>query len=109
MPTVARTALALAALLAALPAAATERSEIPDRYKWKLAELYPSDAAWWTAREALAKRIPALSRHRGHLGDSAAALAGALDDAFGAQEAMQRLSVYATSRADEDTRVAAPL
>lgn len=101
--------VALAAALAALagPAAARERADVPEKYRWKLADLYPSDDAWRAARDDLAKRIPAIAAQRGKLGDSAEALWRALDASFGAAHALQRLGVYASARADEDTRVAA--
>ena len=70
----ARFATALALTLATGPAAARERSEIPDTYKWNLADLYPSVEAWQAAREDLGRRVTAFGRHRGHLGDSAEAL-----------------------------------
>ena len=37
---------------------AGERKDVPDKYKWNLADLYPSEAAWTTAKDALAKRVP---------------------------------------------------
>ncbi len=101
------TALALAAALAA-PAAAKERSEIPDAYKWNLDELYPSEAGWEQARASIAARLPALAQHRGHLGDSAAALFATLDLKSGLELDLTRLYVYAQSRSDEDTRAARP-
>jgi oligoendopeptidase F len=101
------TAAAAALALAAVPAAARERAEIPERYRWDLADLFPSDAAWKAARDELAKRIPTLAAHRGKLGESAEALWRALDAAYGARLALERLFVYANARADEDTRVAA--
>jgi len=100
-------AVAAAGIPAAAPAAAKDRSEIPDKYKWNLAELYPSDAAWKAARDELAKKIPALAAQKGKLGESAAALWRALDVVFGAQRELSKLYVYAQSRSDEDTRAAA--
>jgi oligoendopeptidase F len=104
-----RLALALGALaaLAAAPAAAKERSELPERYKWKLSDLYPSDDAWRAARDDLAKRIPALGSYKGKLGESAEGLRRALDAAFGVKRDLERLEAYAMARSDEDTRVAA--
>jgi oligoendopeptidase F len=96
----------LAALAAAAPASGRERSEVPDRHKWNLSDLYPSDEAWKAAREDLARRIPALAAHRGKLGESADALRRALDAVFGVSRDLSRLAVYASARADEDTRVA---
>ena len=77
MPRSIACAAAVALLLSAAPAAAKERSQIPDKYKWNLADLFPSEEAWARARADLAKRIPRLAEHRGHLGDSAELLRGA--------------------------------
>jgi oligoendopeptidase F len=101
------TAVLLAAALAA-PAAAKERSEIPDAYKWNLDELYPSEAAWEQARAATERRLAGLKQHQGHLGDSPAALLAALQLKSAIELDLLRLYVYAQSRNDEDTRVAGP-
>lgn len=101
-------AVALIVPLLAAPAWARERAEVPDKYKWNLAELYPSEGAWTKARDALRARIPRLTEHRGHLGDSADALFRALDAIYGAQLELSRLAVYAEARSDEDTRAAGP-
>lgn len=61
-------ALALvAALTLTLTVAAHERdrSKIPDKYKWNLADIYPSDSAWRAAKEKLAAEIPQLRRCKG--------------------------------------------
>jgi oligoendopeptidase F len=100
-------AVALAVALAASPAVARERADIPERYRWSLTDLFPSDDAWKTARDDLAKRIPGLAQHRGKVGESAEALFRALDAVYAARLSLERLWVYATARADEDTRVAA--
>ncbi len=97
----------LSAAAAALPAAARERSEIPERYKWKLSDLYPSDDAWRAAKDELAKRIPALGSWRGKLGESPEALRRGLDAMFGVRRDLERLASYAQAHSDEDTRVAA--
>jgi oligoendopeptidase F len=101
------TAVALAASLA-LPAAARERSEIPAALTWNLADLYPTEADWVKAREAVAAQVAALPAHKGHLGDSAEALYQALDARAKADLALVRVYVYAESRTNEDTRAARP-
>ncbi|ACG73052.1 oligoendopeptidase F [Anaeromyxobacter sp. K] len=102
-------ALTLAAAPAKPPAQpATSRAQVPDRYKWKLADLFPDDAAWARARADLASRLPGFDRHRGHLGDSARALADALSEMGALQNALERVYVYASARADEDTREPGP-
>ena len=43
-----------------------DRSKIPDKYKWNLADLYPSEEAWRAAKERLLAEIPKLKDFRGH-------------------------------------------
>jgi oligoendopeptidase F len=86
-----------------------ERREIPEKLTWNLADLFPAEAGWRAARDELQGRIPALAAHRGHLGDSAEALATALDAIYGVRLLLERTFVYASMRSDEDTREARPL
>jgi oligoendopeptidase F len=87
---------------------ATERKEIPEKYKWNLADLYPSEAAWTEAKTQIGKRIPELGKFRGHLGKSAKELLTALDTMFGIDRELSRLAVYANALSDEDVRAARP-
>jgi len=98
----------LTALALAAPAAAKDRSEIPEKYRWNLADLFPSEAAWVAAREKASARVSGLAAHQGKLGQSAASLRAALDEMYGARLDLERLYVYAASLADEDTRTARP-
>ncbi|HET7754089.1 MAG TPA: oligoendopeptidase F [Anaeromyxobacteraceae bacterium] len=98
----------LAIVPAAVLAAETTRASIPEKYRWRLTDLYASDSAWADARSGLAKRIPSLGRHEGQLGTSSKALADALEDWTDARKQMERVYVYAAARSDEDTRAAAP-
>jgi len=88
--------------------AATERKDIPDRFKWNLADLYPSEAAWTEAKDAIGKRLPELAKHRGKLGQSPKALLAGLETMFDLDRALSRLIVYANSLSDEDIRAARP-
>ena len=78
--------------------------KIADKYKWNLADLYPSEAAWRAAKEQLAAEIPTLDRFRGKLTASATTLADALDRLYALDKELSRLAVYAGSLADQDTR-----
>jgi oligoendopeptidase F len=100
--------LAVAVLLAVV-AQAAERTEIATKYKWNLADLYASPAAWETAKEGIAKRLPGLAAYEGHLGDSPAKLAEALDLYMDLSMQFERLGSYATMLADEDRRVSRSL
>src|SRR3569623_2180301 len=61
---------------------ATERKDIPEKYKWRLGDLYPSEAAWTKAKDDLTARLPELGKHKGKLGKSAAELLAALQAMF---------------------------
>jgi oligoendopeptidase F len=90
------------------PAAAAERKSVPDKYKWNLADLYPSEAAWTKAKDDLGHRLPDLAKYRGHLGKSPREMLAALQTMFDVDRDLARLSVYASSLSDEDVRAARP-
>ena len=87
---------------------AKDRQDIQARYKWKLADLYPSEADWTKAKQDLGRRISDLAKFRGHLGKSAQSLLEALQVMFELDHQLSRLSVYANSLSDEDVRAARP-
>ena len=49
---------------------AAERKDVPDKYRWNLGDLYPSEADWTKAKDALAKRVPEMAKFKGRLGKS---------------------------------------
>jgi oligoendopeptidase F len=85
-----------------------DRTRIEDKYKWNLAEIYPSVAAWRLEKERIAGQIPRVKAFEGRLGTSAATLADALDTIFELDKTLARLSVYASMTGDQDTRVPEP-
>jgi len=87
---------------------ATERKDIPEKYKWRLGDLYPSEAAWTKAKDDLIARLPELGKHKGKLGKSAGELLAALQAMFDFDQQLSRLGVYASSLSDEDVRAARP-
>jgi oligoendopeptidase F len=89
-------------------ALAGERKDIPDKYKWNLADLYPSEADWTKAKEGIAQRLPELAKYRGRLGKSPKEMLAALQTMFELDRALSRLSVYAASLSDQDIRAARP-
>ena len=86
-----------------------DRLKILDKYKWNLADIYPDDQAWRSAKEQLAKELPQMKMFQGKLGTSAATLANALDKYFGFDKELSRLYVYAQMLSDQDTRDATHL
>jgi oligoendopeptidase F len=86
-----------------------DRNKIPDKYKWNLADIYPTEDAWKKAKDQLVAGFPAVNQFKGKLGSSAKELLACLD--FNAKLAKEyaRLYVYASMLSDQDTRDAAHL
>jgi oligoendopeptidase F len=84
-----------------------DRSSVPEKYTWNLADLYPSDAAWRAEKDAIAKQLPSAAAFKGKLGSSPATLADALERLSALDKTLARLVVYAGLLADQDTRDAA--
>ena len=85
-----------------------ERKDVPDKYRWNLADLYPSEVAWTEAKDAIRKRLPDLAKHRGKLSKSPGDLLSALHAMFDLDRDLSRLAVYASALSDEDVRAARP-
>ncbi len=82
-----------------------QRSEIGSEYKWKLEDIFPSDAAFEKALEEAGKYPEKLSAYSGRLSASAKDLLDylRLDDEV--TEKARDLIHYANRKSDEDTRV----
>ena len=87
---------------------ARERKDVPDKYKWNLADLYQSETAWTEAKEAIRKRLPELAKHRGKLARSPGELLATLQVMYDIDQQLSRLAVYANALSDEDVRAARP-
>jgi oligoendopeptidase F len=81
-----------------------DRSQIPDQYKWNVADIYPSDEAWRTTKAKVAAGVPTLKQFEGRLSSSPATLATALETFFNLDKELSRAYVYASMLADQDTR-----
>ena len=103
------TVVALLVLLSSSVAAAVERSDVPDKYKWDLTSLYPDERAWIAAKQELAGDIGRLGQWQGKLGNSAADLLAAMTDWEAASRGAERFYAYAFQLYDQDTRVARSL
>ena len=94
----------VAAVAAALPIAAA--AQPADAAAWDLSDIFPSDAAWNTERQAIVAALPSLEQWRGKLGD-AKTMRAALDAIYAVGNRVDRLYLYASLSADADTRVGA--
>jgi oligoendopeptidase F len=80
-----------------------ERSEVPEKYKWKLEDLYPSDQAWNEAKQNLVAQFDEITQYQGKLGSSPSKLLACLEFDGKVSKEFGRLYSYAHMKSDEDT------
>jgi oligoendopeptidase F len=97
-------AAAVLSLTLTVVAQERDRASTPDRYKWNLADLYPSDAAWRAAKDAFAAELPSIGKFKGRLMSSPSTLADGFDTLYAKDKEFSRLASYASLLADQDTR-----
>lgn len=78
------------------------RSEIPEQFKWKLEDIYQSEAQWEAEYRELEGMLPALEARKQNIAQSAEELKAGLDEMYRAMLLLERLYVYARMRRDED-------
>ncbi len=81
------------------------RSEIPEKYKWNLADLYESNDAWLKHHDEVAAQISKIESYKGKLGESAETLNSALDTYFGILKDYYKLLVFSRRQSDEDVNI----
>lgn len=82
------------------------RSEIPNKYKWQLEDIFPSDQAWEEEFTKLEKSLEQASKFQGELGKSAEHLLACLEWMDRAGMELEEIYTYARMRRDEDNREA---
>lgn len=81
------------------------RSDIPEKYRWKLEDIFPTDDAWETACTSVAPLLDELLHYRGKLGQGPDQLASALEKASLIDLELMEILAYARMRRDEDNAV----
>ncbi len=97
----------LGLMLASSPDANAEerdRGKIPDRYKWKLTDLYPDEDTWRQSKASIAQALPKIGEFRGKLSNSAQDLLACLEMTNNISREMRKLATYAGLSSDLDTR-----
>jgi oligoendopeptidase F len=98
------TLLLLQAFPAGVQSQTRNRGDVPERFQWNLADLYPSDADWEIAKTGLVGRFDQVLQFKGKLTGSAGDLLAALDFVSGVNREFTRLACYAGMKSDQDTR-----
>jgi oligoendopeptidase F len=81
------------------------REEIPEKYKWDLTSLYASDEAWREAVGQFAPKLDEIEKFKGTLTESPSNLLKALQFSSELSKEATNLYIYASMKADLDTRV----
>ena len=81
------------------------RAEIPENYRWRLEDIFPTDADWEASLSAISPLIDELQSLRGQLGQSEENLLDALTKASNLDLELTELLAYARMRRDEDNTV----
>lgn len=81
-----------------------QRSEIDDKYKWKVEDIYPNVEAWEADFEFLKNSIGSFEQYKGHLADSPDKLLSCLKLSDSLDKVLANLYVYAFLKLDEDNR-----
>jgi len=84
-----------------------ERTEIEEKYKWDLSDIYESDEAWEKHYQELEKKIGELAKLRGTAGQSPEALLKILKLRDELEVQIDKLYSYAMQKFDQDMRQSA--
>ena len=79
-----------------------KRSDVPEKFTWRLEDMYPTDKAWAEENEALRALVPEVAAFSGRLGESADTLLSFFRLSDDIAKRLSTLYGYASCRADQD-------
>ena len=86
-----------------------DRADIPENYKWNLADMYATQEDWEKAKEDLPGKFDKVANYKGTLGKSAGNLFNALEYLEGVVKELYMFASYASMLSDSDIRESGPL
>jgi oligoendopeptidase F len=97
--------IAILALIASLNSFSQKsRTEVPEKFKWNLTDLFQSDEAWRTSLNTLTPKLDEVEKFKGTLTQSAQNLLKALQYNSEMYKTASKLYIYASMNSDLDTR-----
>lgn len=82
-----------------------ERSEIDDRFKWKLELIFPDWESWEAAFAEIENALTDLSGRQGSLTASGGGLLETIEAIHGTRRLLEKTFVFAGMKSDQDTRI----
>jgi len=82
-----------------------KRSDIPDKYKWNLSDMYPTLADWQTDIKKVEVGIDDFAAYKSKLGESSQNLLNALNSYFGLLKTFYKAGTYAGNLSNEDVNI----
>jgi oligoendopeptidase F len=79
-----------------------ERKDVPENYKWNLADIYPSVEAWQADVSKLSNEVDKLSSYQGKLGENADVMYTALSTSSNLVKTLSKAWTYASNFSNED-------
>ncbi len=82
-----------------------ERSQIEDRFKWKLELIFSDWENWEAAFTDIEKALPDLAGRQGSLANSGSGLLQTIEAIHDTRRLLEKTFVFAGMKSDEDTRI----
>ena len=82
-----------------------QRSDVPDKYKWNLADMYPALADWQADLTNVEGNIDDFASYKGKLSENSQNLLNALNSYFGMLKTFYKAGTYAGNLSNEDVRI----
>ena len=82
-----------------------ERKDVANKYKWNLADLYPTAEAWQSDVDMLNKEVEKLADFKGTLGESSENLYKALKTGNALTKTLWRAWIYASNKSNENLNI----
>jgi len=82
-----------------------ERSDVPDKHKWNLAEIYPTTADWQADVDMMKSEVNKLADFKGTLGKSADDLYNALKTSSDLVKTLSKAWTYASNLSNENLNI----
>lgn len=92
-------------IISTLFAQSPERKDVPENYKWNLAEIYPSTSAWQADVDMMKVEVEKLAGFKGKLGKSAADLYTALKTSSDLLKILSKAWTYASNLSNENLNI----